>query len=161
MPVLSILVVDDDIQYRRLLERIISGAGHVVEQISKPTDLFDRYDQLAPDIIFLDIFMPDFDGIQVARWLVEKRFKGRLVFMTGHDTCFLRAARISVQQETEADVVTLEKPARVEQILDLISDQGTSSGIKTRKGSLIAYHNDKDSIYSKFPTRVRNLPRLM
>ncbi len=109
MTVHSILIVDDDVAFGRLVKRMLSGMGHIVEQISDPREIMDRYDKLAPDIIFLDIFMPDMDGIEVANWLIEKGFNGKLVFMTGHDPTFLAAARAAAMRG-EAHVVTLEKP---------------------------------------------------
>ena len=120
--VYTILIVDDDVQFGRLIKRVLSGMGHIVEQISNPHEIFDRYKKLAPDIIFLDIFMPDIDGIDVAKWLIEKGFNGKLVFMTGHDPTFLAAAR-AVAMRGEAHVVTLEKPARVDQIRELLNEQ--------------------------------------
>ena len=99
----------------------MSGMGHIVEQISRPREILDRYDAFAPDIVFLDIFMPEFNGIDVANWLVDKRFNGKLVFMTGYDRAFLSAARSSLKPRTEADIATLEKPARTNQIREILN----------------------------------------
>lgn len=64
--------------------------------------------------------MPNFNGIEVARWLIDKRFSGKMILMTGHHAGFLSAARVSLEQEIGVNIATLEKPARVEQILELI-----------------------------------------
>ena len=66
--------------------------------------------------------MPDLDGIDLAKWLIEKRFDGKLVFMTGHDPTYLAAAR-AVAMRGDAHVVTLEKPARIERIRELLKEQ--------------------------------------
>ena len=116
----SILIVDDDVQFGRFVKRAMSDMGHTLEQISKSCEIFERYDVFAPDIIFLDIFMPDFDGIEVSNWLAKKRFDGTLVFMSGYDPAYLIAARNIVQQRSQAKVATLEKPARVEEIRELL-----------------------------------------
>ena len=126
MSVYSIVIVDDDVAFGRLIKRVLAGMGHNVEQISNPHEIRHHYDNLTPDVIFLDIFMPEWDGIDVAKWLIEKRFNGKLVFMTGRDPTFLAAARAAVLRGG-AHVVTLEKPARVEQIRDLLNEQGEAS----------------------------------
>lgn len=126
MSIQSIIVVDDDIEFGRLLKRVLSGMGHIVEQITDPRVLIDRYDSVAPDIIFLDIFMPDMNGMDVARRLSDMGFNGKLVFMTGHDRTFLNAARAAVIG-SDVEVVTLVKPARVEQIREIVTGPSRNS----------------------------------
>jgi DNA-binding response OmpR family regulator len=137
----SILIVDDDVEFGRLVERVVSGMGHIVEQISRPREIMDRYDKFAPDIIFLDIFMPDMDGIEVANWLAEKRFNGKLVFMTARDPTFLSAAYAAAER-IEADIATLEKPARVNEIRALVNEQRVISRQMILKAATIVYQND-------------------
>ncbi len=121
MSPLSILVIDDNVQFGRVLSRICASMGHTVTQAAEPWEIFALYGQQRPDIIFLDIFMPEFNGVDVARWLSDKHFDGKLVFMTGYHPTFLKAARSSVEREIDAEVATLEKPARVEQILRIVN----------------------------------------
>ena len=122
MSVYSIVIVDDEVEFGRLIKRVVSSMGHIAEQISSPREFMHRYEKLAPDIIFLDIFMPDFNGMDVARWLVERGFNGKLVFITGCGPAFLDAAR-AVAWRSKAEIATLEKPARVDQIRDLVNKQ--------------------------------------
>lgn len=118
----SIIVVDDDVGFGSLVTRVVAGMGHDVEHIADPKDLMGRYDEVAPDVIFLDIFMPGMDGMEVANWLAAKHFDGKLVFMTGHDHTFLTAARAAMFGR-DADVVTMKKPARVAQIREVLNER--------------------------------------
>jgi len=126
MSVKSILVVDDDVQFGRLIKRVFTSMGHNVEQLSRPREIVDYYDNCAPDLILLDIFMPDVNGVEVANWLSKKHFNGKLVFMTGYDPSLLSAAQNAIQSRIEATVATLEKPARVDQIRALLNEQPAS-----------------------------------
>ena len=120
MSPLSILIVDDNVQFGRVLTRICAGMGHTVAQVENPWEIFGAYAARMPDVIFLDIFMPEFNGIEVARWLVDRQFDGKLVFMTGYHPDFLTAACSSVGQQIDAQITTLAKPARVAQIQEVI-----------------------------------------
>ncbi|MDH3700047.1 MAG: response regulator [Alphaproteobacteria bacterium] len=142
MVVKSILVVDDDVQFGRLIKRVFTAMGHRVEQISNPREIINRYNKFTPEVIFLDIFMPDLDGIEVANWLSKKGFNGKLVFMTGHDPTFLAAARTSIEPRIEATVATLEKPARVEDIRALLDERRVTPRKKTLKAATILHQND-------------------
>ena len=121
MSVYSILIVDDDVEFGRFVKRAISGMGHIVEDFPNPREFMRRYDKLAPDIIFLDIFMPDMNGIEVTKWLSEKRFNGKLVLMTGRDPSVLSVAQLIAEQRSEAKVATLEKPFRLHEIRELLN----------------------------------------
>ena len=144
MAIKSILVVDDDVQFGRFLKRVFTEMGHRVEQISNPREIIDRYNKFAPEFIFLDIFMPDLDGIEVANWLSKKDFRGKLVFMTAHDPTFLTAARTSIAARIEATVATLEKPARVEEIRELLDERRGTPRKKALKAATILHDNDSE-----------------
>lgn len=126
---LSILVVDDDVQFGRLINRVVSNMGHTVEQISSSREIMQRYADFAPDVIFLDIFMPDLDGLEIAKWLSDQQFGGRLIFMTGHDPAFLTAAKTTVEDRIAGSIATLEKPARIEEIRAVLDGPQASASV--------------------------------
>lgn len=139
MPEQSIWVVDDDLEFGRLVLRSVSKMGYGVTQISDPREVMQRYDErTAPDVIFLDIFMPHLDGIDVAKRLIAQGFKGKLVFMTGQNAAFLSMARQIVERSSEAHVVELEKPFRVSQIRDILSEKRTKPRAKFVKSARIS-----------------------
>lgn len=115
-----VLVVDDDAAFGKLLRRVVTGAGHEVEAVTNPSDVLQRYDAFKPDIIFLDLFMPDMDGFEVANWLSERGFDGKLVFVSGHDARFSAMARRLAEARGTAEVITLGKPIRVNQIREVL-----------------------------------------
>lgn len=121
MSVYSVLIVDDDVEFGRFVKRAISGMGHTVEEFPSPREFMRRYDKLAPDIIFLDIFMPELSGVEVTKWLSEKHFNGKLVLMTGRDPSVMAAAQQIAERRSEANVATLEKPFRVKEIRALLN----------------------------------------
>jgi CheY-like chemotaxis protein len=123
-----VLVVDDDAAFGRLLRRVVTGAGHDVEAVTNPSDILERYDLFKPDIIFLDLFMPDMDGFEVANWLSDRGFDGKLVFVSGHDPRFSAMARRLAEARGSADVITLGKPIRVNQIRDVLDGNSDPFG---------------------------------
>ena len=64
-----ILIVDDTIYNIQLLSLMLVKQGYRVEQASNGTDAVTRANQILPDIILLDIRMPDINGYQVCRIL--------------------------------------------------------------------------------------------
>jgi two-component system chemotaxis response regulator CheY len=61
----NILIVDDSRTSRRILRGIIESAGHiVVDEAVNGQEGYDKYVQLKPDLVTMDITMPVMDGVQ-------------------------------------------------------------------------------------------------
>jgi DNA-binding response OmpR family regulator len=67
-----ILVVDDEPDIRRLVQEALSGAGYEVATAANGKDAVRMGASFLPDLVLLDIMMPDADGFTVAGWLREK-----------------------------------------------------------------------------------------
>jgi two-component system KDP operon response regulator KdpE len=66
-----ILVVDDEASIRRYLRSVLTGAGFDVHESSNAGEALDAVSATSPDLIILDLGLPDLDGIQVTRRLRE------------------------------------------------------------------------------------------
>jgi CheY-like chemotaxis protein len=67
----SILVVDDNQITLKILKRILSNSGYAVLPATNGTDAVMIAKDKRPDLLLLDIALPDIDGIQVARRLKD------------------------------------------------------------------------------------------
>ena len=87
MSALKILVVDDEADIRALIKEILSDEGYdvIVASSASEARLFRK--QNSPDLILLDIWMPDIDGITLLReWAEDDSFVCPVVIMCGHGT---------------------------------------------------------------------------
>ena len=82
-----ILVVDDEADIRRLLQEILSEEGHDVDVAADAAQARAARARSAPDLVLLDIWMPDTDGITLLReWSGDARHDCPVVMMSGHGT---------------------------------------------------------------------------
>ncbi len=82
-----ILVVDDEADIRRLLQEILSEEGHDVDVAADAAQARASRARSAPDLVLLDIWMPDTDGITLLReWSNDARNDCPVVMMSGHGT---------------------------------------------------------------------------
>lgn len=87
---MRILIVDDEPAARRRLRRLVEELGQeVVGEAAHGLEALQLNRELEPDLLLLDISMPEIDGFDVARHLPEPR--PVLVFQTAHDEHALRA----------------------------------------------------------------------
>ncbi|MEO7083750.1 MAG: LytTR family DNA-binding domain-containing protein [Gemmatimonadaceae bacterium] len=89
---LNVIVADDEKIARRRLERLINDTegGAVVAACAGGREAIDRTIELQPDILFLDVQMPDIDGFGVLRELAGKASPA-IVFVTAFDQYAVRA----------------------------------------------------------------------
>ncbi len=65
----DILVVEDDAELRELVERRIRDTGYEVRTASTGTEALTRVAEKTPDVMLLDIMLPELDGLEVCRRL--------------------------------------------------------------------------------------------
>jgi putative two-component system response regulator len=64
-PAPRVLVVDDDREIRRILRQLLAPAGYVVEEFATGNEALDRIQSDSPDLVLLDLRLPDRDGHDV------------------------------------------------------------------------------------------------
>src|SRR5882724_8049185 len=82
-----ILVVDDEADIRNLVQEILGDEGYVVEVAANAAQARAARAKHEPDLVFLDIWMPDTDGISLLReWVQSPGPLCPVVMMSGHGT---------------------------------------------------------------------------
>jgi len=80
-----VLVVEDEVEMRALLRRLLTRAGYRVVEASDGSAALACLRATAPDLVLLDIMLPDIDGLEVARWIRAEPTIARLpiIMVTG------------------------------------------------------------------------------
>ena len=83
-----ILVVDDEKDIRELIQDILEDEGFQVTTAANGVQARDAWRRGAPDIVFLDVWMPDIDGISLLRQMKEEGLLAHtnVVMISGHGT---------------------------------------------------------------------------
>ena len=79
----KIFVVDDYVNFLQLFRDAFSSKGIEVYTESDSTNAVERILEVQPNIVFLDMFMPGKDGVQVFQELRKRGFDKRIVFVSG------------------------------------------------------------------------------
>lgn len=111
---MQILIVDDEAPARARLARLVADAGHtVVGEAADGVAALEAVQELAPQVLLMDVRMPGMDGIEVARHLAELDTPPAVVFTTAYDEYALAAF-------DAAAVAYLLKPVRAERLADAL-----------------------------------------
>jgi len=81
-----ILVVDDSKATRRVLSALVSSRWTVCGEAESGTAGVKKFQELKPDVVVLDLAMPDISGIEAAKWMSESDPTVPLILFTLQDT---------------------------------------------------------------------------
>jgi len=112
----QILVVDDEIGIRELLSEILRDEGYQVRLAENAGQAREARAQARPDLVLLDIWMPDTDGITLLKeWSANGQLTMPVVMMSGHGTIetAVEATRIGAFD-------FLEKPIALQKLLTTV-----------------------------------------
>ncbi|MEI7612132.1 MAG: response regulator [Betaproteobacteria bacterium] len=112
----QILVVDDEIGIRELLSEILADEGHTVLLAENSAGARKIRNEKRPDLVLLDIWMPDTDGISLLKeWSVAGLLTMPVVMMSGHGTIdsAVEATRVGA-------IDFLEKPIALQKLLTTV-----------------------------------------
>ncbi len=108
MAQIRVLVAEDDAPSRTLLAQVLVACGHiVVSQVSTGREAVDRALALNPDVVLLDVHMPDGSGIEAAERITRERPGTAVILFTGDAKTALSDEQVSAT----AAVAFLPKPA--------------------------------------------------
>jgi DNA-binding NtrC family response regulator len=117
----NILVVDDEMGIRELLSEILGDEGHVVTTAENAQQAREQRSVSTPDLVLLDIWMPDTDGVTLLKeWQRDGLLSMPVIMMSGHATIdtAVEATRIGALN-------FLEKPIALQKLLKAVQ-QGLS-----------------------------------
>jgi DNA-binding NtrC family response regulator len=115
----TILVVDDELGIRDLLFEILNDEGHQVELAENASQARAARLEARPDLVLLDIWMPDTDGVTLLKeWAGAGLLNMPVIMMSGHATIdtAVEATRIGA-------LAFLEKPITLQKLLKAV-EQG-------------------------------------
>ena len=109
----DILVVDDEVGIRELLSEILADEGHHVRLAENAEAARRLRARTRPDLVLLDIWMPDTDGITLLKeWAARGQLTMPVVMMSGHGTI-----ETAVEATRIGAYAFLEKPIALQKLL--------------------------------------------
>jgi two-component system nitrogen regulation response regulator NtrX len=151
-----ILVVDDEADIRGLLKEILSEEGYEVDVAADAGQARSSRASVVPDLVLLDIWMPDTDGITLLReWSVTDGYDCPVVMMSGHGT-----VETAVEATRLGAFDFVEKPLSLTKLLRTVEralDAGRRKKLSERaQGSALAVPFGKSKITQALRDQVQN-----
>ena len=132
-----VFVIDDDASMRKSLRRLLDAACYKVELFASASEFLARSAHDGPSCVVVDVRMPELNGIDFQKALIEGGREEQLVFITGHGDIPMCA------QAMKAGAVDfLPKPFKPKQLLESVERALTRSVQQRRRASAKTHARD-------------------
>ncbi|MGQ9369128.1 EAL domain-containing response regulator [Azospirillum sp. ST 5-10] len=124
-----LLIIDDDAAVCAFVATVAKSCGFEVGTVTKVDDFYDMVADWRPTHIVLDLHMPDADGVEVLRFLADRRCRARIVVMSGVDQRIIEAAR-HLGVGSGLDIAAMvQKPVRVQELRRVLDGIGRAADV--------------------------------
>jgi FixJ family two-component response regulator len=132
-----LFVIDDHASVRKILKRLLDAACYKVELFASASEFLARSAHDGPSCVVVDVRMPELNGIDFQKALIEGGREEQLVFITGHGDIPMCA------QAMKAGAVDfLPKPFKPEQLLESVERALSRSAEQRRRASAKTHARD-------------------
>ena len=115
-----LLVIDDDVRLTRIVALTATQLGFVTQQCNDPRHALDTFLEFKPDVVIVDIYMPEHDGIDVLHEILLTGISTRLILTSGGGEDLLSVAQDAVHFHN-AEASILAKPFRRAELVKVLS----------------------------------------
>jgi len=148
----QILIVDDEVGIRELLSEILREEGHDVTQAENAAVARTAREMERPDLVMLDIWMPDTDGITLLKeWAANGKLNMPVVMMSGHATI-----ETAVEATKIGALDFLEKPIGMQKLLTAVR-QALDHGKRPAYNELSLMAFPRSSVLKELKKRLEQL----
>ena len=138
-------VIDDEERVGSALCKMLSGIGVDARQFIDAAEFLRELEPGNPDLIFLDLALGQSDAIEVIHQLEARKFKGRVMLISGRDMGTLLEVERIGRAHGLAMMPSLPKPFRIDDVKECLQPSPP----------LQPEHSDADGAEAKVPLRFR------
>ena len=116
-----LLVVDDEPDFCHFVEIVARQLNYRVTKIVDSRRFKEAYHRCRPDVIVLDMVMPEPTGLDLISWMVEEGCEAKILIVTGYNPHTAKAAHLQSVARGHLRVKTFTKPVSVRKLRAALS----------------------------------------
>jgi DNA-binding NtrC family response regulator len=113
-----ILIVDDDESIRKTMNAILKDEGYIVDLAETGREAIQKTDETTYNVVFIDIRLPDMEGIALLKLMKDTVPRTRKVILTGYPT--MENAITALNKNADAYLI---KPVDLDKLLTTVKEQ--------------------------------------
>lgn len=116
-----LLIMDDEPDFAEYIGIVGEQLGYETLKINDSREFKKAYVKFEPDVLVLDMVMPEIDGVELIKWLVDQNAAVKVVIVSGYNPLYSKMAEVLSEAGGLSDVTTLQKPVRIDVLKDALA----------------------------------------
>jgi DNA-binding response OmpR family regulator len=122
----QLLLIDDEPAFGRFVAQAAEEAGFTAHVTASAEPFRDKYREVGPDAVALDLAMPGSDGVELLRFLAEERCTAPVIIISGFDRRVLESS-LRLGEALGLNMAgQLTKPVRLDELTELLERCGAA-----------------------------------
>lgn len=121
----KLLIIDDQFGITKVVALIAEHLGFECLALNSSVDATDTFINYKPDVVMLDMIMPEKDGIEVLNEILLTGFKTKIILTSGFSDAYLRLAEGVAKFHESNDIAILRKPFRRDELIAMLREIDT------------------------------------
>lgn len=121
-----LLIIDDDASLTKVYAKIGTDIGFEVKVVNDPLEATEAFLRFRPDVVVIDMIMPEKDGIDVLHELLLADASVRIIATSGYGDAMLNLAKSLAEFHASDRVSVLKKPVRRADLTKALTEAATS-----------------------------------
>jgi DNA-binding response OmpR family regulator len=121
MPQPRLLLIDDEPALAEYLANAAKTVGFEPIITERDTDFREAFVANRPEMVALDLGMPDMDGVELTRFLADQKYRGPVLIVSGFDRRVLESAFRLGEALGLNMAGPVEKPVRIDELEELLA----------------------------------------
>lgn len=121
LPMQRLLVVDDNEGLTNYVAYVAGALGFSARQCNDPFKALDEFVDFRPDVVLVDVCMPEKDGLDLLHEILLTEIPVRIIVTTGFDPAFLDLALGVANFHGNPNITTLAKPFQRNELAEVLT----------------------------------------
>ncbi len=115
------LVIDDEPDIAEFIGQVGEGLGYDVRVTSDVESFKAAFDGYSPDVVVLDVVMPEIDGIELVKYLAANGCAARILVISGYAQRYLDSTKVLGEAFGLQSITAMSKPIELPKLEDFLS----------------------------------------
>lgn len=116
-----LLIIDDEPDIGQFIGAVAEGLGYEVTITTEAQAFIDAYNNENPNVVVVDVVMPNIDGIELVKYLAHSGCAARVLVISGYTERYLDNTKVLAEAFGLASVTAMKKPLELTHLEDFLS----------------------------------------